>query len=77
MSKKSHQTVPAPDSKAVRPAQRPIQEGYVPVEKKGYTPAATTSKLPQAPTGGTGQSTPNTSNQTSQTPAQNPQPTTE
>lgn len=33
-----------------------MQEGYVPVEKKGYTPAASTEKLPKAPQGGTGQS---------------------
>lgn len=76
MSKKSQPPALATDSKAVRPAQRPIQEGYVP-GKRGYTPAATSSKLPQAPAGGTAQSTATTSNQNSQTQTQSPQRTTE
>jgi hypothetical protein len=39
-------------------AKKLFQKGYVPQDKRGYTPVATTSKLPKAPQGGTGQSGP-------------------
>ncbi len=51
------------DQVATKPAEQVREEGYVPLEKKGYTPVATASKLPQAPKGGTGQSTPKPSEQ--------------
>ena len=35
---------------------RPLNEGYSPMEKKGYVPASQTGRLPKAPSGGTGQS---------------------
>lgn len=40
-----------------REGYRPLNEGYTPVEKRGYDGAKTTEKLPKAPPGGTGQTT--------------------
>lgn len=43
---------------ATNSKQEKVYEGYVPLEKRGYTPMSTTSKLPRPPKGGTGQSSP-------------------
>ena len=56
MSKKSSSDPAIPERPV--PSNGLQREGYVPFERKGYTPVASAPKLPKAPQGGTGQSSP-------------------
>ena len=64
MSKNS----PSNGDKSGKSGYRPLNEGYSPLEKRGYVPASSGAKLPKAPTGGTGESSSASTNGANKTP---------
>ena len=54
--------------KSEKGGYRPLNEGYSPFEKKGYTPVSSGAKLPKAPAGGSGESSSGSVNGSAKTP---------